>query len=262
MRLRYRRNRAYRIKRQKAYYAAHREERKEYARRYYWKDPEASRASRRAYRLENIERILKFDRARARIRNASPESKAARAAYYQLIKPLRRRQWTEQVAAARKLLGNRCAACSYTDYPEILELDHVDSLHPKSIGRSRHWTDRAPAALRHPHRFQLLCPNCHAIKTVLEKIAAGKNGVTALKRRRARAQLVRRFGGRCAKCGYDKNELALEFDHKKPIFGKNRSSAIHHARKWPHLFRLLCANCHTIKTLKDLRARKASRAHA
>jgi hypothetical protein len=64
-------------------------------------------------------------------------------------------------------------------------------------------------------------------------------------------ELIDMLGGKCSKCGYDKNFAALEFHHKNPIekdFGLNSrmlsntnvEKLINEANKCI----LLCANCH------------------
>jgi hypothetical protein len=72
-------------------------------------------------------------------------------------------------------------------------------------------------------------------------------------RRKMRSDCVKGYGGECSCCGLD-IEYLLEFDHKKPLGGKNR---IHKTAEmcrrlikdgFPDHMQLLCSNCHTHKT--------------
>jgi hypothetical protein len=72
----------------------------------------------------------------------------------------------------------------------------------------------------------------------------------ALWRRRVKAKLVAEAGGRCAACGYDRCQAALQFHHLDPALkrfalshqGVTRSLA--KARAEANKCVLLCANCH------------------
>jgi len=250
MKARYRRNRKYRIERQKKYYFANHEKCKASMRKAYWRDFEKSRSDRRLSRLRNIHKARRRDRIRAKIRHAKPEEKIRRVAYYQRTKAMRVQHSFAKSVIAKAYFANTCGSCGYSDRPDVLEFDHIKK--PYKRGRSRDWRDRPSNVLRNPERFRLLCANCHAIRTTLQKMAKAKNLKIQEKHQCGRRRLIDRFGGRCKLCKYDKNWMVFEFDHKRPIFGKGRSSAIHHVRKWPHLFQLLCSNCHNWKTAKDM----------
>ncbi len=78
------------------------------------------------------------------------------------------------------------------------------------------------------------------------------------KKQRYRKKAIEVMGGKCERCSYDENYLALQIDHVDPILRKVKNS------DGQTLFRqlalgkitrkglqLLCANCHAIKTYED-----------
>ena len=73
--------------------------------------------------------------------------------------------------------------------------------------------------------------------------------ITAL-RQAMRREAVKRYGGKCQLCGYDKCIDALQFHHKNPEekkFGLAQNGIIH---SWEEYLKecekciLICANCH------------------
>lgn len=246
----YRKNRKHRIEHQKQYYFSNHEKCKASAKAAYWRDPDESRASRRLSRLKNIRRERRRDKVRTEMRRHLPGEKVRRAAYYQQTKEIRIKYPFGKSIIAKAFFGNRCGRCGYDRNLDALEFDHIKK--PRKRGRTRHWVDRGPSVLKRPDRFRLLCANCHAIRTTLQKMGKAKDLRLQKERQRDRYLLIDKFGGCCAFCGYKEDRMAFEFDHTEPIWGKNRSSAIHHVRKFPHLFQLLCANCHTLKTIQDM----------
>jgi DNA-binding CsgD family transcriptional regulator len=70
------------------------------------------------------------------------------------------------------------------------------------------------------------------------------------RRRRVKALLVAEAGGKCAACGYDACQAALEFHHRDPALKEFALSAegvtrgIERARAEARKCVLLCANCH------------------
>lgn len=73
-------------------------------------------------------------------------------------------------------------------------------------------------------------------------------GINTL-RRAMRKEAVKRLGGKCARCGYDKCYWALDFHHKNPT-EKTIAFGRHKMKKWEDYWgeaqkcELLCANCH------------------
>lgn len=72
---------------------------------------------------------------------------------------------------------------------------------------------------------------------------------TTERQRRLKAQAVEYLGGKCSRCGYNRNLAALDFHHPDPAqkdFTIARSHLYSFERIKPELNRclLLCANCH------------------
>ena len=69
-------------------------------------------------------------------------------------------------------------------------------------------------------------------------------------RKAMKQEAVKRMGGACSKCGYNKSIRALHFHHKNPTekkFGLSQNGPIHSwAEYWSEAQKcdLLCANCH------------------
>ena len=69
-------------------------------------------------------------------------------------------------------------------------------------------------------------------------------------RKAMKKEAVKRKGGRCIRCGYNKCERALEFHHRDPSmkeFGLAHSGTVHSWEVyWEEAQKcdLLCANCH------------------
>lgn len=260
MKARYRKNKKKNAKKRKAYYVANRERVLAKSKEWRLLNPERSKRRALEYRHKNIEKIRAHDRKRSRAGTLDPKCRERRRAYSQRNKEKTYAKTKGKVLEAKTLFGNKCAKCGYSKHVEILEFDHIVPIRSKT--RSRHWLDRGPAVLKNPSRFQLLCPICHAIKTALEKMARGNpSSPWNKKRARARARLVEMFWAKCGKCGYKENHLAFRFDHIIPIINSNRTwSPFSEIRRNPERFQLLCANCHSLKTLSDMRAHRAKKA--
>lgn len=94
---------------------------------------------------------------RARYHANLEETKAKQRAYRQSIK-----------RAVFSLLGDTCARCGYADL-RALQLDHIVPMwktggRDRSADSLREWR----RALIEPDVFQILCANCHMIKTFTE----------------------------------------------------------------------------------------------
>ena len=88
------------------------------------------------------------------------------------------------------------------------------------------------------------------------KIASKAEIITAI-RRAMKKEAVRRRGGKCERCGYDKSIRALSFHHRNPsekAFGISCSGVTHN---WEEYLQevdkcdLLCANCHAEEHEQD-----------
>jgi hypothetical protein len=69
-------------------------------------------------------------------------------------------------------------------------------------------------------------------------------------RRKLKAKLVEEAGGRCALCGYNRSQAALEFHHRDPsqklfaISHQGVTRSLARAREEARKCVLVCANCH------------------
>ena len=60
------------------------------------------------------------------------------------------------------LLGRICAQCGYAD-ERALEVDHIEPVgHPNG---ARQWYREMKNVRANPHEYQILCSNCHTIKS-------------------------------------------------------------------------------------------------
>jgi 5-methylcytosine-specific restriction endonuclease McrA len=71
-----------------------------------------------------------------------------------------------------KILGGKCAVCGIKDY-RVLEIDHIIPLNlgrrRKGLDRSSDYTYRHIIETGNTDNLQLLCANCHTIKTLYQK---------------------------------------------------------------------------------------------
>lgn len=82
-----------------------------------------------------------------------------------------------------------------------------------------------------------------------------------------RERLVQHLGGKCIKCGYDKNIKALELDHKKNDGDKDRKKYgskiyryyIKHLDEASEKLQILCSNCNKIKAVDEMEHAKNNR---
>jgi 5-methylcytosine-specific restriction endonuclease McrA len=208
----------------------------------YWMDPEKHRSASLAYRRENLDRIRAYDRERSKTRES----------------PWASRIYSKGRQAIMDLFGKKCVKCGYDKYPEILQLDHRT---PKSkTGASGDWYKVHRDALENPSKFQILCPNCHSLKTYRDLYESRTLGESGVQYRKKRLKVLALFGARCRECGYS-NLHALHLDHKVPVFSHKRSiPATYEAARWPNRFQLLCYNCHVLKTIKDMADHRKSKA--
>lgn len=98
------------------------------------------------------------------------------------------------------------------------------------------------------------CKNGHVTR---RHITAGCVGCCNASRTKAgkvfRKAILDKFGNHCGKCGYDKDERALQLDHVNGGEHRERKAIGKHA-VWKRaladtegLYQLLCANCNVIK---------------
>ena len=100
-----------------------------------------------------------------------------------------------------------------------------------------------PESAKKTKQNRKYCYNCSPIKE--------QNHPHKSERRKRKEALVKMLGGRCSKCGYNKNIRALSFHHKNPkdkLFDISNNGnlmgeweiVIQEAKKC----KLLCLNCH------------------
>lgn len=78
-----------------------------------------------------------------------------------------RREWVREIRKkAIQALGGTCILCGYSDV-RALEIDHIIPLH-QSKGRTNQVSLFLSVVRGETENLQLLCSNCHAIKTYNE----------------------------------------------------------------------------------------------
>lgn len=139
-------------------------------------------------------------------------------------------------------LGGRCIACGETDGFK-LEFDHIDpSKKQYQISRSRpnNW-------IGEKDNLQLLCGNCHRIKTHRER-----ESINPIKKQHIIVEIKKSVGG-CQSCGWSNLDpyamsAGLDFDHIqdkiKQISKCSKTEMLYEMTKT----RLLCRNCHEMVT--------------
>lgn len=80
----------------------------------------------------------------------------------QTISHRRKKKWIMQK------LGNKCSSCNYTKYREILVIHHKHGRKPEE-GNKIPWMLSWKFIKNNISNWELLCPNCHAIKHLKDK---------------------------------------------------------------------------------------------
>lgn len=114
------------------------------------RDREKRRAAKRRYYARNRERILEENRLWRKRNNYRPPSRNNTS-----YRELRR--------AALEELGAACQQCGFDDH-RALHIDHVEGDGLQRDGRNRAGVTAARIR-NNPGVYQILCANCHAIKT-------------------------------------------------------------------------------------------------
>lgn len=73
---------------------------------------------------------------------------------------------------ALTLLGGECVKCNNKDR-RVLQIDHIKQIRRKQSGTSSSWktVDKIHQGLEDIQNLQILCANCHMIKSVMEQRA-------------------------------------------------------------------------------------------
>lgn len=118
------------------------------------------------YYLKNKEKWREYhERAKAKPGYVESHRKSNRE-YMRRTRPDKKKNYDANRRFFLEYLGNCCAVCGYDEHPEILQFDHLDEAKKKQnfpclFGRR----DRA-IPLMEVGNLALLCPNCHALKTL------------------------------------------------------------------------------------------------
>jgi hypothetical protein len=135
-----------------------------------------------------------------------------------------------------------------------------------SIRTVRYWIERhdlpRPADIRREYARGALrtggkqCPHHGSARFAVDRLGRPvacrkcRSEAVARRRRKVKRILVEEAGSRCALCGYDRCQAALEFHHLDPasksfgIAGKGFTRSIDELRAEASKCVLLCANCH------------------
>ncbi len=140
---------------QKEYRLAHKNETKEYQKKYRQVHKNKIIKNSREYYRRNKERHLILGQL------WKEKNKEKMLQYNHQYQKDRREKIRK---ASLDLLGGKCIQCGITD-SRVLQIDHV--LNDGKIDRkdTRDTQVRLEKIIRYPERYQLLCANCHAIKT-------------------------------------------------------------------------------------------------
>ena len=142
------------------------QERNAYRRQYYAANRDRLNASKRLQRAANPEPY------RARDRQLREKYRAQKAAYRRDY--YRRLYFVSRMEAIERL-GGCCIRCGYKADLRALQIDHIDpttrAFHVSRTGNYSFRNGFTPAALQELGKCQLLCANCHAIKTCVDRQA-------------------------------------------------------------------------------------------
>jgi hypothetical protein len=91
------------------------------------------------------------------------------------------------------------------------------------------------------------CASCRKRTRIYAKEhRAHYTAIATAYRRRLKIKIIEALGGKCLKCGYDKNVACLSLHHKDPA-QKEHEKDWRNARVLQNIekYNLLCLNCHT-----------------
>jgi 5-methylcytosine-specific restriction endonuclease McrA len=119
----------------------------------------SSKEYQKRYYQENAERLREYGRvygAKYRAENADRLNNKREA---------RRRAEIEEIFI---LLGNECCKCGFND-KRALQIDHIEPILSKIRSGSQYKRMIEEIKQTDIHNYQLLCANCHAIKTKTDR---------------------------------------------------------------------------------------------
>ena len=138
-------------------------------------------------------------------------------------------------------------------YWKKLKKDPIRHKHWKEVHRIEH----KKYYKNHKDNINKLAKEKYLRLTQKEKIQL----IESTKERRIlrRKKFIKQWGSKCQKCGYLKYPEILQFDHKIPLYRKTNNikkvvsgHMLKEVRDYPDKFELLCPNCHTLKTRKEI----------
>ena len=128
-----------------------------------WREqnPERAKQIKAAYRARNRARIAAADRDHA-VRSR-----------------IERRAWLDALKLERG-----CADCGYREHPRALDWDHIGSDKVADVGRLAHNRISMKRLLAEIAKCEVVCANCHRIRTYVRERAAGldPDQVSAIKK--------------------------------------------------------------------------------
>lgn len=145
-----------------------------------------------------------------------------------------------------------CKSCGETN-PIVLEFDHIKNKKFLISRMIRYYAwDKIIKEIKN---CQVLCSNCHSIKTAIEQKWNDPKKIKSRKKRKNLPKFIEYLNSHpCVDCG-ESNPVVLEFDHIRSK--KQRISRLVERASWKTVLKeinkcqVLCSNCHQIKTSKQ-----------
>ena len=158
------------LKRRKEYYLIHKDKickyHKEYCLAHKDEIRDYNRKYRHAHRSELIKRRREYYQSNKEYFKDSNRKWEERN--IQKVQQYRQQYSRDKREKIRKasldLLGGKCCQCGITDI-RVLEIDHIFNDGKIDRKETKDIQARLEKIIRHPERYQILCANCHSIKT-------------------------------------------------------------------------------------------------
>ena len=164
-----------------------------------------------------------------------------------------RKHWFNRHLWLNSLKNGSCIECGESFPPEAMDFDHVRGDKINSIGRMV--TAHLNKILGEISKCELICANCHRVRTKKRKDASG-HALTKIAQRSAafKVKLNELKVKPCIDCGRSFPPEAMDFDHisgdKKYTISTMFSSPWTKVLEEIDKCELICANCHRVRTHK------------